>query len=183
MCKKLGQRIRVLKKIKHLPLEERKLYYNALINPVMMYGCTIWSSCSRENVERVYKLQKRAARVILDANTMERSAKLFRKLNWLPFHDEIKIQKCSVIYRRIVGESPGCMEKLLTRNVNLGNRFNRRSHINLVCPRYQREGESGRTFRVIGTKLSISIPVEVKKKNSVGSFKCSLRKQFLDNTN
>ena len=59
MCKKLGQRIGVLKKIKwHLPLEERKLYHNVLIKPVMMYGCTIWSSCSRENVKRVCKLQK-----------------------------------------------------------------------------------------------------------------------------
>ena len=46
MCKKLGQRIGIFKKIKrHFPLEERKLYYNALIKPVMMYGCTIWSSC------------------------------------------------------------------------------------------------------------------------------------------
>ena len=33
-----SQRIGLLKKIKrHLPLEERKLYYNALIKPVMMY--------------------------------------------------------------------------------------------------------------------------------------------------
>ena len=179
-----SQRIGLLKKIKrHLPLEERKLYYNALIKPVMMYGCTIWSSCSRENVERVYKLQKRAARVILDANTMERSVNLFRKLNWLPLKDEIKIQKCSVIFRRIVGESPGYVEKLLTRNVDLGNRFNRHSHINLVCPKYQRESEGGRTFMVTGTRLSNSIPVEVKKKNSLGSFKYALRKYFLDYTN
>ena len=148
-----------------------------------MYGCTIWSSCSRENVERVYKLQTRAARVILDANTMERSVNLFRKLNWLPLKDEIKIQKCSVIFRRIVGESPGYVEKLLTRNVDLGNRFNRHSHINLVCPKYHREGEGGRTFRVTGTRLWNSIPVEVKKKNSIGSFKYALRKYFLDYTN
>ena len=184
MCKKLAQRIGVLKKIKrHLPLEERKLYYNALIKPVMMYGCTIWSSCSNENVERVYKLQKRAARVILDAITMERSVNLSRKLNWLPLYDEIKIQKCSVIFRRIVGESPGYVEKLLTRNVDLGNRFNRHSHINLVCPKYQRESEGGRTFMVTGTRLSNSIPVEVKKKNSLGSFKYALRKYFLDYMN
>jgi hypothetical protein len=36
-------------------------------------------------------LQKRAARVILDVDTRERSAKLFKGLNWLPLHDEIKI--------------------------------------------------------------------------------------------
>ena len=108
------------------------IYFNNIYiyNMDVQYGCTIWNSCSRENVERVYKLQKRVAPVILDANTMERSTKLFRKLYWLPLHDEIKIQKCSVIYRRIVGESPGYMEKLLTRNVDLGNRFNRRPNIN-----------------------------------------------------
>ena len=145
-----------------------------MIKPVMMYGCTIWGSCSCENAERVYKLQKRAARVILDVNTMERSAKLFKKLNWLPVHYNIKIQKCSVIYRRIVRECPGYMEQLLIRNVDLGNKSNRHSHINLVCPRYQRERESGRTFRLTGTRLWNNIPVEVKKKKFIGSFKCAL---------
>ena len=42
ICKKMGQRIGVLNKVKrHLPLNERKLYYNAMIKPIMMYGCTV----------------------------------------------------------------------------------------------------------------------------------------------
>ena len=79
-CKKLGPRSGVLKKTKrYLPPKETKLYYNAMIKPVMMYGCTIWCSCSSENFERVFKLQKRAARVILDVDTRERSAKLCKE--------------------------------------------------------------------------------------------------------
>ena len=39
ICKKVSQRIAVLKKIKrNLPLAEGKLYFNALIKPIMLYG-------------------------------------------------------------------------------------------------------------------------------------------------
>ena len=62
ICKKLSQRIAVLKKIKrNLPLAERKLYFNALIKPIMLYGSCAWCTASEENVNRVSKLQKRAA--------------------------------------------------------------------------------------------------------------------------
>ena len=82
--KKMSQRIAVLKKIKHnLPLAERKLYFNALIKPIMLYGSCSWCAASEENVNRVSKLQKRAARVILDADIGERSELLFRRLDWL----------------------------------------------------------------------------------------------------
>jgi hypothetical protein len=80
ICKKLVQRIGVLNKFnRHLPLAERKLYYNSMVKLFMMYGCTVWSSFSCENIDRVYKFQKRAARVILDADTRERSAQLFKR--------------------------------------------------------------------------------------------------------
>ena len=83
-CKKLGQGIGVINKMKrHLPIKERKLYYNAIIKQVMMYGNTIWSPSSFGKLERVYKLQKRAARIILNADTKERSAKLFKELKGL----------------------------------------------------------------------------------------------------
>ena len=43
LCKKLTQRIAVLKKIRrHLPLDQRILYYNAMIKQTMMYGSSVW---------------------------------------------------------------------------------------------------------------------------------------------
>ena len=149
----------------------------------MMYGCTIWSSCSSENFERVFKLQKRAARVILDVDTRERSAKLFKELNWLPLHDEINIQKCCVVYNRVVGESTGYMEQMLTRNVDYGSRSNRHSNLNLVCPRFKRETKGGKPFRVTGTRLWNSIPVDVRSKDSFHSFKRALRNYFMGQYN
>ena len=68
----MSQRIKVLKKIKHnLPLAERKLYFNALIKPIMLYGSCAWCTAS-ERQPRI-QAQKRAARVILDADIGDRS--------------------------------------------------------------------------------------------------------------
>ena len=40
---------------------------------------------------RVFKLQKRAARVVLGVNMKTRTVVNFTKLNWMPLFDEIKI--------------------------------------------------------------------------------------------
>ena len=41
-------------------------------------------------MKRVFKLQKRAARAILDANIRHRSKELFRRLDWLPLKDQVR---------------------------------------------------------------------------------------------
>ena len=51
----------------------------------MMYGSTVWTSCSMDNLTKVLKLQKCAARVILKADTRDNSIKLFPRFGWLPF--------------------------------------------------------------------------------------------------
>ena len=38
--------------------------FNALIKLIMLYGSYAWTTATEENVKRVFKLQKQAARVI-----------------------------------------------------------------------------------------------------------------------
>ena len=76
ICKKLSQRIGVLKKIRScLPTKQRLLYYNTMIRSVLHYVSSIWTSCDKENLNRIFKLQKRAARVISNANNQASSVK------------------------------------------------------------------------------------------------------------
>ena len=75
LTSKLAQRIALLNKMSNnLPLRERIAYYNATVKSIMMYGSNVWSNTSKENLECIAKLQKRAARVILRASTKTRSA-------------------------------------------------------------------------------------------------------------
>ena len=59
----------LLKRIRHfLPKDTRILFDNFYIKPYLEYCCSIWGNCSKENINIIVKLQKRAARLISDAD-------------------------------------------------------------------------------------------------------------------
>ena len=60
-----------------------------------------------EQLYRVLKLQKRAAGVILYyADRQASSVALFNKRSWIQFYEQSRIDKCSIIYKRINGTLP-----------------------------------------------------------------------------
>ena len=147
ICMKLSQRIAALSKIKRcLPHREHIIYYNAMIKPVILYGSTVWTVTSKENLNRVLKLQKRAARVILDMDTSARSVDMFKQLDWIPYYDEVKIFKATIAYKCINSESPGYLTNMLKLNSSVNNRVARYSNLNFLCPKYKRETETSRVI-------------------------------------
>ena len=67
-CQKLAKCIGLLRHISpYLKRNQRDILYSTIIKPVMLYGSTIWTSCSKKNILKVLRLQKRAARIVLDA--------------------------------------------------------------------------------------------------------------------
>ena len=181
LCTKLSQRIAVLRKIRRsLPLDQRKLYYNAMIKQTMLYASTVWTSCSAENLQRVFKLQKRAARVILNADTKANSVQLFRELDWVPFYHEANVNRLSMVYKRLSGDCPYYLSQMLIRNADINERSSRHGLLNLVCPRFKRESEGGRSFTVSTTRLWNTIPSTIRNKPSLVSFKKATFKFFKD---
>ena len=107
MCKKISQRIGVLNRIKAcLPFKQRMLYYNAMIKPLFSYGSVAWQSrCSNVCISRIFRLQKRAARVILNRETQAPTLPLFNKLKWLPFYTATLISKGAFFYPQFWNEN------------------------------------------------------------------------------
>ena len=145
-----------------------------------MYGNIVWTYCSNEDLKRVFRLQKRAAREILSAGTRSRTVENFKKLNWIPFYDEVKISKCVLVYKALHGEFPTYIESTLTTNHSLHGRETRHGQHNLICPKFRNITEAGRTFQVSSVKLWNSLPNELKKKRSTSSFRNDLRNYFID---
>ena len=84
LYKKLAKRIGLLHHISpYLKRNQCDIYYSTIIKPVMLYGGTIWTSCSKENLLKVLHLQKRVARIILDAERTAPSVDLFNTLKWV----------------------------------------------------------------------------------------------------
>ena len=100
LIRKLNSRICLLKRAKeHLTIHCRKLLYNAIIKPILEYCCTVWGNCSKENLTRLLKIQKRCARLILNAKHHDNSIKLFTELGWLPISDIINRRKLYMVHK------------------------------------------------------------------------------------
>ena len=88
LCIKLSKRLGLLRHISpYLKKNQRIIYFNAVIKPLMMYASTVWASCNKEVLERVLRMQKRAARIILEAQRTSRTVTLFNNLSWIPFYN------------------------------------------------------------------------------------------------
>ena len=148
-----------------------------MIRSVLHYVSSIWTSCDKENLGRVLRLQKREARVISDADNQASSVKLFNRLQWLPFFEESLIAKCCVAYKRIKGEVPLYTKGSLILNSQQHNRATRYSNINFICPRFNRMTEGSRSFAVTTCQLWNSLSLELGNSVSLESFRNNFRKK------
>ena len=181
LSKKLSQRIGILKRIKYcLPLKHRLIFYNTMIRPVIDYVNVVWTSCDKHCLNRVLKLQKRAARVILDADCQASSVKLFNKLNWIPFFEQAKLTKCCIIYKLLQGHLPTYLKSLLKLTSNTHSRQTRYANFNIARPVIKREIEGGRTFNVTACQAWNSLPLSMRTMASLNSFKNSLWKKIFE---
>ena len=104
LCSKCSKRLGLLRRISpYLKKNQRIIYFNAVIKPLMMYASTVWTSCNKEVLERVLRMQQRAARIALEAQLTSRTVTLVYNLSWIPFYNEAYIKRCERAFKRING--------------------------------------------------------------------------------
>ena len=64
-----------------------------------------------------------------------------------------------MVYKRLFGDCPSYMSQMLIRNADINERPSRHGLLNVVCPRFKRESEGGRSFTVSTTRLWNIIPI------------------------
>ena len=100
VCLNITRRLTLLKLLsKYVDQLSLKQYYNSYILPIFDYGCMIWSQCTSHNMNRLSKLQNRAARIILQADIMPPSQQMFQELGWLPFPKRVKYHTCVMVLK------------------------------------------------------------------------------------
>lgn len=86
VCQNVTKRITLMKLLsKYIDKTSLNQFYNFYILPILDYGCMVWGHCSVTYSNKLLKLQKRAARIVLRADIMKPSETMFRELNWLLF--------------------------------------------------------------------------------------------------
>lgn len=181
VIKNINSRLFLFSKIKlYLDKKCKILFYNSYILPIFDYCCIIWGNCNADGIEQLTKLQKRAARIILDAPFNTPSKELFKSLNWLSFRDRLIYHKLILVYKILNNKTPEYLQKYCVPNTNVHNRNLRSiSNNNLVIVR-PNTNNMKRSFAYSAPTLWNKMPLNVKLSSTLNSFKTNCFKYVFE---
>ena len=132
-----SHRLFLLRKIrKYILLETRIKFYDYYVKPLIEYCSSVWGICLKKNQIKIIKIQKKAARLILEAPPLTSSKHMFQQLKWLPFDEIVKFKQVSLVYKAVNGNAPQYIQTLFT-NIKDYSNYSLRSSANkkLFVPR------------------------------------------------
>ena len=88
-------------------------FYQGFILPLIGYGSITWGSTSKANAERLTKLQKRTARIILKTDIITPSFHMFQELKWSSIDDRVNYNKTVFAYKALNDLTPSYIASLL----------------------------------------------------------------------
>jgi len=100
-------------------------------------------------------------------------------LKWIPFFENAIFAKCCIISKRLQDRVPSYLTNLLVLTSETLSWQTRYAKFNIACPRVKRNTEAGRTFTVTACREWNKLPLQIKKAESLKTFKNSLWNRIL----
>ncbi len=169
ISKTCSRNIGVLNKLKYV-LPKPTLYqlYCTLILPYLSYGILLWGSACYVNLNRIFKLQKRAIRIISNSSYLCHTKPLFEKYNVLDIFDLYSKEVCLFMHKYHNGLLPRAFDNLFT-NMKDVHDYNTRNKNN-----YRSEIHKMENVISIGPKMWNYLPKEIRSLKHVSAFKSKL---------
>ena len=131
----------------------------------------IWGRCTATNINRLLKLQKRAACIIFEAGVLTPSWSMFDELKWLPLPKRIQNHTSIVMYKSPKGKAPDYLTDLFNQVSESHFRNLRSVQNDLLRVPYSRTCYYDRSFGIQGAKQWNSLPIDTRNASSLDSFK------------
>ena len=181
ICLNIARRITLMKQLsKYVNKESLKQYYISYVLPIFDYGCIIWSRCSVANTNRLLKLQKRAARIILRCDILTPSENMFNELQWLSFPKRVQYHTIAMMHKDFNGHAPAYISNMFIKTSDIHDRCLRSSDNNELRVPFSKTRYYENSFSVNGAKLWNSLPTNIKQISNINSFKNAVRSYLLN---
>ena len=107
LCSIISSKISLLRQLsKYVLTDFKKKFYQGYVLLLIDYGSVVWGTTSSSNLDRISKLQKRAAQIILHADFNTPSAEIIKDLSWLPIVNRLKYNKAVFTYKAMKNLTP-----------------------------------------------------------------------------
>ena len=123
VCLNVTRRITLMKLLSNYPDKSHlDQYYNSYILPIFDYACLIWGRCTLSNINRLIRLKKRTARIVLKVDFSTPSQIMFNELKWLTFPKSVQYHTCIMMYKRLHGSEPEYLRNLFVKSSEVHSR-------------------------------------------------------------
>ncbi len=117
---KISKSIYILNRVKRiLPHRLMKTLYYSMIYTYINYGLVLWGHTYQYNKDKLFKIQKRAIRIISNSEYNAHTDPLFTKFNILKFEEIIKLESLKMMYKVINQLLPEPIINKFTINLNI----------------------------------------------------------------
>jgi hypothetical protein len=174
VCNKCSRNIGVLNKLKYF-LPKKSLYqlYCSLVLPYINYGILIWGNANKVYVNKVFRLQKRALRIVSNSHYLCPSKPLFEKYNVLNAFDMYKKEMAIFMYKYTNGLLPCSFDGILI-NHKENHSYNTRNRNDFQLPIQK----GLKTAFSTGPKMWNDLPNHIKTALTLNQFKTRLSSYF-----
>ena len=166
----------IAKARKYLNLKALKSLYFSFIHPYITYGNVAWASTFRTKLQKIYRLQKRAIRVMTHSSRITHSRPLMQEHSILNVYEVNILQTLSFIFKHRINTVPVIFSTWFTR---IHHGYNSR----LAEFGYQEcsaKGQNRFSIRRRAPVLWNRIPCSVaRESNSVQQFKYKIKQYLL----
>jgi len=173
MCKKANQKLNALARISpYLDINKKQTLFNAFFFSQFSYCPLIWMCHSREMNNKINRIHEKSLRIIFN-DKKSSFQELLDKDNSFTVHDK-NIQKLCIEMFKVVEEtSPRIFSELFHKREN---KYDLRQKDFFTIPKINTVYNGSETISVLGPKIWNSLPNALKTKNSLSSFKASIKK-------
>ena len=151
------------------------LIYYSLIYPSLIYCMTVWSGASKESLQQLVIVQKRAVRTIAGVRSREHTNDLFHNLKIVKLPDIITLTNATFVFKSVNGLN----DTTNYFSTNENHSYRTRNLGKLYLPRTG-SCQSQTHIRYQGAKTYNSLPNDVVSKRTLSSFKQALKKKLIN---
>ena len=163
---KARSKLFAIRRIMSLPKNVTETLYKSLVWPLLNYRDVAWSPVAQKLVDKLERVQKLAARIILGAPMTTRTAELYKTLNWSTLDQRRRYRTATYVLN---GLSPPYLQNTFELSVHKTKRYLRNSY-HIYIP-FVRTTIAENSFYYQGAVLWNSLDKSLYSSTSLATFK------------
>ena len=145
------------------------MLYHSLISSHINYCNLVWGFSTKQNLDKIHKLQKRAVRLVTHSLYISPSNPLFVKLHILPIRQLVSLEVACFMFKINHNLLPDITKHYFTYNNSYHN-YNTRNAGNFHTP-FHRTSTTQSSIFYHGTLLWNNLPTSLKNCTNFSQFK------------